>query len=96
MKTLFERIGHLPTTLPALALIGLVAWLHFSDRVLVTEWQEFLTGLEALIALVAARLLVMKGTPKGMSVPTTPPDEEPTDPPATPFPNPSTPRPPKK
>lgn len=90
MKNITDRIKHWPSTLLGLALFGLVAWLHFSGRVLISEWEEFITGAETLIALVAARYVLFK--PKGFAAP---PDEEPA-PPTTPFPNPTTPRPPKK
>lgn len=87
-----ERIKHWPSTLLGLALFGLVAWLHFSGRVLISEWEEFITGAEALLVLIGTRYLLMKPKAQGM---TAPPDEEPVEPPTTPFPNPTTPRPKK-
>lgn len=95
MKTLFERIGHLPTTALGLLLIA-IAGLHFSGIVTVQELGDFAHGLDALLVLLGIGGIAAKSWPTlGMSAP---PDEEPGDeePPATPFPNPSTPRPPKK
>lgn len=95
MKTLFERIGHLPTTAAGLALIA-IAGLHFSGIVTVQELGDFAHGLDALLVLLGIGGIAAKSWPKlGVSAP---PDEEPSDEdtPATPFPNPSTPRPPKK
>ena len=93
MKDLINRLTSWRTTLAALVLFAVVAWLHFSELILVTEWVDFLTGFEVLLGIVATRLLLMKDKPQGFAPPA---EEEPTDLPTTPFPNPSTPRPPKK
>ena len=95
MKTLFERIGHLPTTALGLLFIA-IAGLHFSGIVTIQEMGEFAHGLDALLVILGIGGIAAKSWP-GMSEPSTQPDqEEPVDPPTTPFPNPTTPRPPKK
>lgn len=94
MKDLFNRLTSWRSTAVAVVLFAGVAALHFSGRVLVTEWVDFLTGFELLVGIIATRYLLMIDAPQGFAAP--PEEEEPTDPPTTPLPNPSTPRPPKK
>lgn len=93
MKQLIDRIKHLPTTALGLLLIALAA-LHFSEVVTIQEVSEFAREIDALLIVLGIGGLAAKNWPfAATSSATTPPDE---DPPATPFPNPTTPRPPKK
>ena len=97
MKTLFERIGHLPTTALGLLLIA-IAGLHFSGIVTVQELGEFAHGLDALLVILGIGGIAAKSWPKFRVESDQLSDDEPSDeePPTTPFPNPTTPRPPKK
>jgi hypothetical protein len=60
MKTLFERIGHLPTTAAGLLLIT-VAVAHFTGIVTIGEMTEFFNGLDALLILLGIGGIASKG-----------------------------------
>lgn len=97
MKTLFERIGHLPTTALGLLFIA-VAGLHFSGLVTVQELGDFAHGLDALLVLLGIGGIAAKSWPQFRAESDEPTDDQPNDEesPTTPLPNPNTPRPPKK
>lgn len=59
MKTLFERIGHLPTTAAGLVIIT-VALLHFTGVVSVTEMKDFAHEIEALLLVLGLGGVISK------------------------------------
>ena len=52
MKTLFERIGHLPTTAAGLVIITAAVALHLSGVMSLTEMKDFATELIALLVVL--------------------------------------------
>ena len=59
MKTLFERIGHLPTTAAGLVIIT-AAILHFTGMVTITEMKDFAHELEALLLVLGLGGIISK------------------------------------